>query len=321
MNNNTPLVTVLMPAYNAEPYINASVDSVLNQTYKDFELLIINDGSKDKTREILESYSDSRIKLVHQENMGLVKTLNKGIELASGKYIARFDADDICYPERLQKQMDFLTKNPDYILVGSEADYTDEYDNFIFTYRFSLYENDEIQSAGFKQCPFIHSSVTLSKDAIIKAGKYSEKAITFEDHLLWSRIAEYGKVKNLHEPLIRVRFNPDSVTIDEKWRGREFIDLKQRSIKNGEVSDEDLKLLKTILANQNFTEYKKASYHGMLGKKFLWNQHNPKKARQHLRVAMKMMPGKLEPYLLYILSYMPASLVKQLYKFAKSKQS
>lgn len=319
MNSNTPLVTVLMPAYNAEPYINSSVDSVLSQTYKDFELLIINDGSKDKTHEILESYSDSRIKLVHQENMGLVKTLNKGIDLAKGKYIARFDADDICYPERLEKQMKFLTENPDYILVGSEADYTDEYDNFIFTYRFSVYDNDEIKAANFKECPFIHSSVTVLKEAFTKAGKYNDRAITFEDHLLWSRMSQYGKMRNMPEPLIRVRFNPDSVTIDEKWRGKEFIDLKQRSIKSGEVSDEDFQLLKTILANQNFTEYKKASYHSMLGKKFLWNQHNPKKARQHLRVAMKLMPGKPEPYLLYILSYMPGSWVKQLYKFAKSK--
>jgi glycosyltransferase involved in cell wall biosynthesis len=317
MSEHIPEITVLMPAYNAGPYIREAVDSVLSQTYRDFELMIINDGSNDDTREILESYTDPRIKLVHQENMGLVKTLNKGLSLIKSKYVVRFDADDVCYPHRFQEQYDFLKANPDYVLVGGEADYMDEHGNFIFLYKFKEYEDEEIKAAAFRECPFIHSSVMFVRQAVIDAGGYNPRAITFEDHLLWHNLAAYGKMKNMHHPLIKVRFNPESVTIDEKWRGQEFIDLKQRSIKNGDVSDADYRLLKDILQKQNFIAYKKAAYHSMLGKKFLWNQHKPALARQHLSKAISIMPRKAEPYMLYLLSFFPAAFIDALYKKAK----
>ena len=320
MTKVDPLVTVLLPAYNAEAYINDSVDSVLAQTFSDFELLVINDGSNDKTGDLLEQYTDERVRLVHQENMGLVKTLNKGVGLAKGKYIARFDADDICYPDRFQKQIDFLLANPDYVIIGGDADYTDEHNNFIFKFDIGWYNDDEIRGTNFKYCTFVHSSVMVLKQAIIDAGGYNERAITFEDHLLWKNIANYGKLKNINEPLIRVRFNPASVTIDEKWRGKEFAAMKERSIANGDISDTDYEFLVKTLKEQDFSEYKKASYHSMLGKKFLWNQHRPKVAREHLRIAMKMMPNKLEPYVLYIISFLPDKWVKHLYNFAKSRK-
>lgn len=306
-------ITVLLPAYNAAPYIREAVDSVLNQTYTDFELLVINDGSTDNTLEILKSYTDPRLRIIDQQNMGLVKTLNKGLSLADSKWIARFDADDVCYPERLQQQMDFLESNPDYILVGSEADYMDEAGNFIFTYKFRYYEDEEMRANGFRQCPVIHSAVTFSRQAVLDAGGYDDDAITFEDHLLWRKLSAYGKMKNLPVPLIKVRFNADSVTIDEKWRGKEFQELKARSIEAGKVSPEDLVTLKDILKKQNFTAYKKAAYHSMLGKKFLWNQHKPKMAREHLKKAIDSMPGKAEPYMLYMMSYLPGGLLDLIY--------
>lgn len=310
-------VTVLLPAYNAAAYIREAVDSIMAQTFKNFELLIINDGSTDGTGEILEQYNDPRIRLVHQPNMGLIKTLNKGLELAQGKYIARFDADDVCYPERLEEQVAFLNAHPDYVLIGSEADYMDEKGNFIFRFQFRQYEDDEIRAAGFVDCPVIHASVMFVKQAVIDAGGYNDRAITFEDHLLWKQLVAFGKIKNVHKPWIKVRFNIDSVTIDEKWRGKEFIDLKQRSIQSGYVTDEDFALLKKILKEQNFTAYKKGAYYSMMGKKFLWNQHNPRVAREYLRMAMNTMPGKVEPYLLYALSFLPEKLVSFIYKQAK----
>ena len=110
---NKPLVSVIMSAYNAEKYISQTIKSVLNQTFIDFEFLIFNDGSKDKTEEIIGSYGDHRIKSVNQSNIGLTKTLNKALALSQGEYIARMDADDICEPARLQKQVDFLKNHPD----------------------------------------------------------------------------------------------------------------------------------------------------------------------------------------------------------------
>lgn len=308
-----PIITVLMPAYNAGPYLREAIDSVLQQTYRNFEFLIINDGSTDDTREILASYTDPRIRVVHQENMGLIKTLNKGLALAQGKYIARFDADDVCYPERLEEQVAFLEAHPDYVLVGGEADYMDEHGNFIFTYKFRFYEDEEIKGMGFRFCPVIHSAATFVKQAVIEAGGYDDHAITFEDHLLWRKLSAYGKIMNVHKSLIKVRFNPASVTIDEKWRGKDFLALKARSIQQGYVNGEDFKLLKEILAKQNFAGYKKAAYHSMLGKKFLWNQHKPRLAREHLKKAIEAQPQKTEPYILYVISFLPGKLLDMIY--------
>src|SRR5690348_7082970 len=114
-------VTVLMPVYNSEKYIWAAIHSVINQTWNDFELLIVNDGSTDGTQEIIKSFADDRIVLINQENGGVAKALNKGLMHAKGDYIARFDADDICFPDRLEEQVNFLDKHEDYVVVGSDA--------------------------------------------------------------------------------------------------------------------------------------------------------------------------------------------------------
>ena len=114
-----------MPVYNAEKYIGDSIASVLQQSFIDFELLIINDGSTDKTEKIIRGFADPRIRLINQTNQGIAAALNNGLQIARADYIARFDADDICMPERLQIQYDFLRTLPDYVIVGSNADYID----------------------------------------------------------------------------------------------------------------------------------------------------------------------------------------------------
>ncbi|HKQ33129.1 MAG TPA: glycosyltransferase family A protein, partial [Thermodesulfobacteriota bacterium] len=116
----TPKVTVLMTVYNGEKFLNEAIDGILNQTFRDFEFLIINDGSTDGSREIIKSYKDPRINLVDNEsNIGLTASLNRGLSLAGGEYIARQDADDISLPERLEKQISILERNPDIALLGS----------------------------------------------------------------------------------------------------------------------------------------------------------------------------------------------------------
>ena len=108
-----------MPVYNGEKYLQEAIESILNQTFKDFEFIIINDGSTDKTLEIIKSFTDPRIKLITQENRGIIYSLNKGITESRGKYIARMDADDISLPERLEKEYRFLEQNPNYGIVGT----------------------------------------------------------------------------------------------------------------------------------------------------------------------------------------------------------
>lgn len=123
-----PKVTVLMPAYNAEKYIETAIESILNQTYKDFEFIIVNDCSTDSTLDIIERYAkqDKRIKIIsNKENQKIAQTLNNGLKEAKGKYIARLDADDWSYPERLEKQVNFMEENPDVVLSSGNMEICD----------------------------------------------------------------------------------------------------------------------------------------------------------------------------------------------------
>jgi len=112
------LVSVIMPVYNSELYLKEAIDSILNQTYKDFEFIIVDDGSTDNSKNIIEQYSDNRIVKIFQENTGYPQAVNNGLNIARGKYIARMDSDDICHPKRLEKQILFLDQNQNYAFVG-----------------------------------------------------------------------------------------------------------------------------------------------------------------------------------------------------------
>ncbi len=117
-----PKVTVLMPVYNAEKYLKTAIESILKQTFSDFELLIINDGSTDGSEEIIRSFNDKRIRLFNNEqNLGIIKTLNKGLNLAKGEYIIRMDADDISLPDRLELQVKYMEENPGIGISGTQA--------------------------------------------------------------------------------------------------------------------------------------------------------------------------------------------------------
>src|SRR5688572_20456536 len=118
-----PYVTILMPAYNTALYISEAINSVLTQDFTDFELLIIDDGSTDDTVRIIKSFTDPRVRLIRQKHAGIAAALNRGLQEAEGEYIARFDADDICLPGRLCRQVDFLESHPDYVICGGEAEY------------------------------------------------------------------------------------------------------------------------------------------------------------------------------------------------------
>ena len=135
-----PKVTVLMSVYNGERYLHESIESILNQTFKDFGFLIINDGSTDNTPKILKSYKDQRIKIIsNKNNLGLTKSLNKGIKLAKGEYIARQDVDDVSLSERLEKQVKFLNSYPSYAAVGTFTKIINEDSKVIFLLRNPIY--------------------------------------------------------------------------------------------------------------------------------------------------------------------------------------
>jgi hypothetical protein len=162
--------------------------------------------------------------------------------------------------------------------------------------------------------------VTFVKDTILSLGGYPDDALTFEDHLLWKKTLLAGKVCNLKQSLVKVRFNPESVTIDERWRGPLFLEIRRKSLAAGFVSREDALKLHELIASQNFLAYKQASYYAMVGKKYLWNNPNKKIARKNFIKALTLYPRNKALYGLLLLTFMPIWLVKGAYVMIKGSE-
>lgn len=208
-----PLISVVLPVYFGERYLRESVESILTQEFSNFEFIIFDDGSKDSSRKILESYDDPRIRLIFQENAGLPETLNRAIALCQGRYIARQDHDDISLPSRLQKQFEFLEANPSFAMVGTGADIWSEdmvsqrqhaHPSDFPTLRFELLFNN----------PFVHSSLMFRSRVFQEVGLYSTDPARQppEDYEFISRIARRYPVANLKERLVIYRETSNSMS-------------------------------------------------------------------------------------------------------------
>ncbi len=313
-----PAITVLMPAYNAARYIGAAIRSVLAQTFTDFELLVINDGSADDTEALVQRFTDERIRLINQPHQGVAAALNLGLLNANAPLIARFDADDICYPFRLQQQYDFLQKHEDYVLIGSDVDYVDQHGEFLYHYSNTGHTHEEIVERIQSGCPFIHSSVMYRKQVALELGGYEAKAHTFEDYHLWIRLIRKGNVYNSPAPMILVRLNPESVTVDERLRGRRFAELKKQMLFDDPITEEQEAELLSILQRQNFLRFKQYSYNILIAKKYLWNNYQPQKARRSLGKAIYGKPLRATGYGLWLLSFLPKPAVDRFYSTFKT---
>ena len=208
----TPQVTVLLPVRNGSAHLPAALASIFAQTFTDFELLVLDDGSTDGTPEILRAVHDPRLRVVtNPQNLGLVPTLNRGLELARGELVARQDHDDISHPARLQKQVDFFRAHPDHVLVGTEAVQTDAQDRKAFR----LLRPATTASIRWYLCfdnAFIHSSVMFRREIVHREFGGYAPSFHSEDYALWSRIARTRETANLPEPLLDYREHGSSVT-------------------------------------------------------------------------------------------------------------
>ncbi len=198
---DAPRISVVMSVYNGAAHLEEAIKSILEQTYANFEFIIVNDGSTDASGEILQKIDDCRIRVItNPSNLGLTKSLNIGSNAARGEYIARMDADDLSLPHRLERQLEFLEKNPDYALVGSSYYQIDEHGRIR-----SLIEvltGDADLRAGLRQQNwFGHGSVMLRREALRQAGGYDEEFAYAQDYDLWLRLSEQFKLANLAEPL------------------------------------------------------------------------------------------------------------------------
>jgi glycosyltransferase involved in cell wall biosynthesis len=225
-----PFVTVLMSVYNGEWYLGEAIGSILNQTFSDFEFLIINDASKDHSREIILSYPDPRIRLIDNEaNIGLTRSLNKGLEIARGKYIARMDADDISMPERLNKQVRFMEDNPEIHVLGSWAWVIDENGKITGELK-TLTDFDMLFVEVFLSNPIVHSSTLMRTHFVKKIGGYDERFERTQDYDLWVRvIANGGKILNVPKFLLKYRNHLENVSTK---KSKQQEDLAQLAIKN-----------------------------------------------------------------------------------------
>jgi glycosyltransferase involved in cell wall biosynthesis len=205
-----PAISVVLPVYNAERFVKEAIDSVLKQTFSDFELIVIDDGSSDSSVNIVKSFSDDRIVLVSNEvNKGLIYSLNLGLQMARGKYIVRMDADDVCFADRFQKQFDFMEVNPGVAVCGGQME---DYDGV------KKINNVEINSPKLKAsllftCVLSHPTVIMRSESI-KSGNflYDSRFPHSEDYELWSRIARKFKIANISDVILKYRFHPQQVS-------------------------------------------------------------------------------------------------------------
>ncbi|MGC8559493.1 MAG: glycosyltransferase family 2 protein [Phycisphaerae bacterium] len=196
-----PQISVLMPAYNAQQYLRPAVESILNQTFADFEFIIIDDGSTDHTARIITSYADPRIRFYQQANQGLSRTLNRGIGLARGTFIARQDADDVSMPGRFAAQIEFTKSHADIAMVGTAAEIWVE-DRPGGRYHRHPCDPTLLAFAMLFDNYFVHSSVMIRRAVLEEIGGYSaEKSRQPEDFELWSRISRKYPVANLPDVL------------------------------------------------------------------------------------------------------------------------
>ncbi len=226
-----PRVTVLMSAYNSENYLLESIESILSQTFKDFEFLIINDGSIDSTREIVLSINDPRIRLVdNSKNLGLTLSLNKGLRLANGEFVARIDSDDIAEPTRLERQVDYLDTHPDVALLGTWHTEVDADGNFVGMWDLPS-TWIQIRWALFFYTPFVHSSIMLRKALVLdQVGFYNEALSYSQDYELWARIAKVLPTFSLNERLVKTRVNPFSMTATYGERALEGFRIRATTV-------------------------------------------------------------------------------------------
>ena len=194
-------VTVLMPVYNGEKYLKKAIESILNQTFKNFELLIIDDGSMDSSVEIIKSYADPRIKLIHNDkNLNLPESLNKGIDIAQTEYIARMDADDISLPHRLETQVKFMNENPNIDVCGSFVKRLDKQRQIIWKFPT---EDSHIKAGLLFKCCLSHPTIMMRTSSIKKYNLYySVDYIKCEDYEFWARASEFLNFANIEDPLL-----------------------------------------------------------------------------------------------------------------------
>jgi GT2 family glycosyltransferase len=261
-NSTQPRVSVLVPAHNAARHLRAAIDSVLAQTFTEFELIVIDDGSNDDTQAILASYLDGRIRLHRfEQNVGVSQARNAGLEIANGEYVALLDADDIAYATRLEKQINYLDKHPDIVAVGTLVDFIDDDGKKLYSSSMDKpCSPEDVGRALMWGCCLVNSSVTMRRDCVLKIGGYNGSDVA-EDYDLWLRLSDAHKLANMPEHLCAYRIHNCQASFKKIKKMRLIADMTKmqahhRKIALGYISPQTQPPLPSLLdklRGQSFT--------------------------------------------------------------------
>ena len=306
--SHTPTVSIVIGAYNEEETIADTLQSLLGQTFSDFEILVVDDGSTDDTRRIVERFDDQRVNLIANEtNLGLPRSLNRGISHAEGTYIARADADERSLPTRLQRQVDVLETREEVQVVGCWYRVIGREEERIADIEIPLERSFDVDDL-LKEGPGIaHGSVMMRKEAVVTVGRYREQFTLAQDYDLWLRMAEEfgpGFVHVVPEVLYERRLSADQMAKRSKQRlFSAFAKRSARRRRNGESEDlAELERKAHQVPTRNLSENEReAMYHYLAGVQLL-NEDDKGAARRRFLLAVKAAPTNVRPWYRLFLS-------------------
>lgn len=314
-----PLISVIMPVYNAEKYVGSAIESILKQTFTDFEFLIFNDGSTDNSKQVIERFKDPRIKLYdYTANYGYVSHLNRGIELATGKYIARMDADDISVPNRFQTQVSYLERHPHVGLCGAwilQFEGADEPGTRVL-YKYP-FDHDEICVKLLRHNSFAHPVVMMRRSVLMEHElRYEPGFMPSEDARLWSIMRRYTRLHNIQKVLLHYRKHNNQISTEKRdLRHRNTTRIKVEMIEEitGPLTEKEKSIYSQMILQtySNSSEYISGVYE-LVNKIIDANSVKKVYARrllnQQLRhvlktVSKKTVPGNRKALLFWMKSY------------------
>ena len=208
-------VSVVIPVYNGDKYIHQTIESLYAQTIKNFEIIFVNDGSTDLSKKIIESYNDSRFKIINfKTNRGIVAAMNAGVEASTGSLIARLDADDYASPQRLEIQLNQFIQNSKLVLLGSDVKKFSNnfFKNILYSIRSPITNQEKMKWRMLFVNPIVHSTVMFKKATFFEAGMYTEASHPAEDYDLWLRMSKLGDIKVLNQKLVFYRVHNESIS-------------------------------------------------------------------------------------------------------------
>ena len=245
-----PLISVLLCTYNDEKYIYKAVKSILDQTFEDFEFIIINDGSTDKTLDILKQFDDKRLILIDKPNTGLTDSLNLGVSIAKSNWIARMDGDDISIKTRFEEQIKYIDDN--VAVIGTQCKFIDEEGNQIATVSLPLTHNEILKKGTSFRTMFIHPSVLINKELLLKSGGYDDYLDSAEDLDLWLKLSHYGKLVNIDSVLLKYRKHQNQISITKRKEQLLYATisiLKNKNKNYGNFSKKEYFTLRNVIEN------------------------------------------------------------------------